>query len=245
MSPVVCLCDVNPIPSTRSPRDRDPARGNHRRAGRPPRLLGVQTIDRAWARRPPPEPGWPKWPKRIVAGARRGLDSPPSSSPTGTRRPRSTRSRPYLTAPPGHPRLLARTGDAPRRDRTRPARRRTGRRLRHRARAHLAEPDGIVLPFALAGTRDLLERHPRHLTAHAALLADILDVLAGSSPLGTADPLRHSTRSANASYACSATCPATSPHPRSAPSSTSRSTRSGRTYATSTRSSAHTAARKR
>jgi LuxR family maltose regulon positive regulatory protein len=29
--------------------------------------------------------------------------------------------------------------------------------------------------------RDLLERHPRHRTAHAALLSDILDVLAGSS----------------------------------------------------------------
>jgi LuxR family maltose regulon positive regulatory protein len=45
----------------------------------------------------------------------------------------------------------------------------------------LAEPDGIVLPFALTGTRDLLERHRRHQTAHATLLADILDVLAGSS----------------------------------------------------------------
>jgi LuxR family maltose regulon positive regulatory protein len=45
----------------------------------------------------------------------------------------------------------------------------------------LAEPDGIVLPFALTGTRDLLERHPRHRTAHAAFLTDILDLLAGSS----------------------------------------------------------------
>src|SRR4029077_15769361 len=29
---------------------------------------------------------------------------------------------------------------------------------------------------------DLLERHPRHNTAHAALLTDILDVLGGSPP---------------------------------------------------------------
>jgi LuxR family maltose regulon positive regulatory protein len=46
----------------------------------------------------------------------------------------------------------------------------------------LAEPDGLVLPFALTCSRDLLARHPRHRTAHAALLADVLDVLAGSSP---------------------------------------------------------------
>ena len=30
--------------------------------------------------------------------------------------------------------------------------------------------------------RELLERHPRHRTAHAALLTTILDVLAGTSP---------------------------------------------------------------
>ena len=46
----------------------------------------------------------------------------------------------------------------------------------------LAEPDGVVLPFTLVPVRELLERHPRHRTAHAALLATILDVLAGSSP---------------------------------------------------------------
>jgi LuxR family maltose regulon positive regulatory protein len=32
----------------------------------------------------------------------------------------------------------------------------------------------------MTGVRDLLERHPRHNTAHAALLTDILDVLGGS-----------------------------------------------------------------
>jgi LuxR family transcriptional regulator, maltose regulon positive regulatory protein len=45
----------------------------------------------------------------------------------------------------------------------------------------LAESDGIVLPFAMTGSRELLEALPRHETAHAALLADVLDVLHGSS----------------------------------------------------------------
>jgi|HubBroStandDraft_6_1064221.scaffolds.fasta_scaffold01514_3 LuxR family maltose regulon positive regulatory protein len=45
----------------------------------------------------------------------------------------------------------------------------------------VAEPDGLVLPFVMSGVRDLLERHPRHNTAHAALLTDILDVLGGST----------------------------------------------------------------
>jgi LuxR family transcriptional regulator, maltose regulon positive regulatory protein len=46
----------------------------------------------------------------------------------------------------------------------------------------LAESDRLVLPFAMTGSRELLEELPRHETAHAALLADILDVLHGSSP---------------------------------------------------------------
>jgi LuxR family maltose regulon positive regulatory protein len=44
-----------------------------------------------------------------------------------------------------------------------------------------AEPDALVLPFLIVPTSDLLARHPRHRTAHAALLVDILGVLAGSS----------------------------------------------------------------
>jgi LuxR family maltose regulon positive regulatory protein len=44
----------------------------------------------------------------------------------------------------------------------------------------LAEPDALILPFLIVPALDLLERHPRHRTAHAALLANILDVLAGS-----------------------------------------------------------------
>ena len=46
----------------------------------------------------------------------------------------------------------------------------------------LAEADRLVLPFAMTGSAGLLEALPRHQTAHAALLADILDVLHGSSP---------------------------------------------------------------
>ena len=45
----------------------------------------------------------------------------------------------------------------------------------------LAEPDRVILPFAMTGSRQLLKALPRHETAHAALLAEILDVLHGSS----------------------------------------------------------------
>jgi LuxR family transcriptional regulator, maltose regulon positive regulatory protein len=46
----------------------------------------------------------------------------------------------------------------------------------------LAEADRLVLLFAMTGSAGLLEALPRHQTAHAALLADILDVLHGASP---------------------------------------------------------------
>jgi hypothetical protein len=49
----------------------------------------------------------------------------------------------------------------------------------------LAEPDRLVLPFAMTGSAGLLEALPRHQTAHAALRADILDILHGSSPPAT------------------------------------------------------------
>jgi LuxR family maltose regulon positive regulatory protein len=45
----------------------------------------------------------------------------------------------------------------------------------------LAEADRLLLPFAMTGSRALLEALPRHQTAHAALLTDILDLLRGSS----------------------------------------------------------------
>jgi len=57
-------------------------------------------------------------------------------------------------------------------------------RAANRAAEHalaLAEQDRVVLPFAMTGSRELLEALPRHETAHGALLADILDVLHGSS----------------------------------------------------------------
>jgi LuxR family maltose regulon positive regulatory protein len=48
----------------------------------------------------------------------------------------------------------------------------------------LAEPDALILPFLIAPAPApaLLARHPGHRTAHAALLASVLDVLAGSAP---------------------------------------------------------------
>ncbi len=46
----------------------------------------------------------------------------------------------------------------------------------------MAEADRLILPFAMTGSAGLLEALPRHQTAHAALLADILDVLHGASP---------------------------------------------------------------
>jgi LuxR family maltose regulon positive regulatory protein len=49
----------------------------------------------------------------------------------------------------------------------------------------LAEPDRPVLPFLMTGARELLEALPRHETAHAALLTDILDVMHGASPAAT------------------------------------------------------------
>ena len=60
------------------------------------------------------------------------------------------------------------------------------------ATLELAEPDGLILPFMLWPSRELLERHPKHRTAHATLISTILDVLAGrSSPQRGSDaPLR-------------------------------------------------------
>jgi LuxR family maltose regulon positive regulatory protein len=46
----------------------------------------------------------------------------------------------------------------------------------------LAEADRLVLPFAMTSSRELLEALPRHETAHAALLVDILDILHDSPP---------------------------------------------------------------
>jgi LuxR family transcriptional regulator, maltose regulon positive regulatory protein len=47
----------------------------------------------------------------------------------------------------------------------------------------LVEPNGAVLPFLLVNPEPrLLERHARHRTAHAALVSEILNLLAGKRP---------------------------------------------------------------
>ena len=46
----------------------------------------------------------------------------------------------------------------------------------------LAEPDGVLVPFLLHPAPGLLERHARHGTAHAALIGEILSLLAGRTP---------------------------------------------------------------
>jgi LuxR family maltose regulon positive regulatory protein len=55
----------------------------------------------------------------------------------------------------------------------------------------LAEPEGFIFPFLVAPARELLERHPRHRSAHGALLATIGDVRAGVTPRrrGAPNPL--------------------------------------------------------
>ncbi len=52
----------------------------------------------------------------------------------------------------------------------------------------LAEADRLVLPFAMTGSVELLQAMPRHETAHAALLTDILDVMRGSSVSPSNEP---------------------------------------------------------
>jgi LuxR family transcriptional regulator, maltose regulon positive regulatory protein len=54
----------------------------------------------------------------------------------------------------------------------------------------LTEADRLVLPFVMTGSLELLEAMPRHATAHAALLGDIVDILRGFS----APPHRDSSR---------------------------------------------------
>ena len=48
----------------------------------------------------------------------------------------------------------------------------------------LAEPDGALLWFLLHPAPGLLERHARQRTAHAALIVQILDLLAGTGGQG-------------------------------------------------------------
>jgi LuxR family maltose regulon positive regulatory protein len=48
-----------------------------------------------------------------------------------------------------------------------------------------AEPDRLIFPFVMTDSAELLEALPRHQTAHAALLADIVDALQGGSVSST------------------------------------------------------------
>jgi LuxR family maltose regulon positive regulatory protein len=103
----------------------------------------------------------------------------------------------------------------------------------------LAEADRLMLPFAMTGSRELLEALPRHRTAHAALLTDILSggyggaesppAPGGQGGLGgrAAPPSRGVTggsppggqhSSARASSGCCGTCRPTCPGRRSRPS---------------------------
>jgi LuxR family maltose regulon positive regulatory protein len=48
-----------------------------------------------------------------------------------------------------------------------------------------AEPDRLIFPFAVTEAAELLDALPRHQTAHGALLADVVDLLRGSSAPST------------------------------------------------------------
>ena len=72
----------------------------------------------------------------------------------------------------------------------------------------IANADGLLLPFAMAPVRPLLERHPRHKTAHATLLSEILDLIAGSGRRREMHP-RCRRSSARRSSVWSGTCRAT------------------------------------
>jgi LuxR family maltose regulon positive regulatory protein len=53
---------------------------------------------------------------------------------------------------------------------------------------NLAEPDRLILPFAMTGAWELLETLPPQGTSHAALAADILDAVHGRAPAGPGRP---------------------------------------------------------
>ena len=53
---------------------------------------------------------------------------------------------------------------------------------------NLAEPDRLILPFAMTGAWQLLETLPPHGTSHAALVTDILDAVRGPGRGGRSQP---------------------------------------------------------
>ena len=77
----------------------------------------------------------------------------------------------------------------------------------------LAEADRLVLPFAMTGSRELLQALPRHQTAHAALLTGILDVLRGESPATNNQSARAGNRGAQPGRAPGAAVPPDQPVP--------------------------------
>ena len=102
----------------------------------------------------------------------------------------------------------------------------------------LAEADRLILPFAMTGSAGLLEALPRHQTAHAALLADILDVLHGSSPAAKEQSSSPPAEELSpGELGCCGICRPTCPGPRSPASCPSRRTPSTRISAASTPSS--------
>jgi LuxR family maltose regulon positive regulatory protein len=54
----------------------------------------------------------------------------------------------------------------------------------------LAEPERLLLPFAVAPVRELLRRHGPLRTAHPTLVTTILDLLDGTSPPALGGELR-------------------------------------------------------
>src|SRR5579863_2770059 len=55
---------------------------------------------------------------------------------------------------------------------------------------NLAEPDRLILPFAMTGAWQLLDGLPPHGTSHAALVTDILDAIRSGARAGPGQPAR-------------------------------------------------------
>src|SRR5580658_3299731 len=60
---------------------------------------------------------------------------------------------------------------------------------------NLAEPDRLILPFAMTGAWQLLEALPPHGTSHAALVTDILDAIRSGARAGLSQPVDELSRS--------------------------------------------------
>ena len=107
----------------------------------------------------------------------------------------------------------------------------------------LAEANRLALPFATTGSRELLEVLPRHETAHAALLVDILDIMRGASVSHEDPPEPQQAEQLSPSeLKVLRYLPTTCRGPRSPPNCQYRSTPSAPTSVASTPSSAPTTA---